>query len=143
MLWCINIIYLISKDCFVTKNKETMCKTTWNKELTLILFREFYHDIFSKGRATLANINGNIQDLSLDYANQFCLRILSFLIVETTQYAIRRLRFIVLYKLDFTYFLLEFFVFPRFKEIATSILKDTRLDDKYTFYVRLFILHHL
>ena len=64
-----------------------MCKTTGNKELAFILTTQFHHHMLAKSRRTLTDIHRHIQDAALDNTHQFCLRVVPFLIMQSTQHA--------------------------------------------------------
>ena len=113
MRWCIGVIHLVSKDRLIAQHQKTMCKSTGDKELALIVFAEFHHHVFAKGRTGFADIHSHIEHTPFDHPYELGLGKGPFLVVQTTKNAIRRLRLIVLYELYGTDVRIELLLFPR------------------------------
>lgn len=76
-----------------------MSEALRNPQLVLILRRKNRTRPFAERRRGTAQINGDVEHLTLNHANQLPLRLLD-LIVQTTEYVISRSRVIVLHKFD-------------------------------------------
>ena len=98
-----------------------MCKSTGDKELALIVFAEFHHHVFAKGRTGFADIHSHIEHTPFDYPYEFGLGKGPFLVVQTTKNAIRRLRLIVLNEFHRTNVRIELLLFPSLHKITSCI----------------------
>ena len=49
MLRCIDVVDLIGEDGLLAEYQKSMRKSTWYKELTLVVLGELHHDIFTEG----------------------------------------------------------------------------------------------
>ena len=71
----IELIALILEHGSFAENGKTMGKTTWNKELAMIILGQFHSHMLAIGRRTLANIHSHIehgtftQRTNLDWVN--------------------------------------------------------------------------
>ena len=87
-LGMIELVALILEDGSLGENGEAMGKTPRNKELTMIVFRQFYCYMLSECWRTLANVNCNIKHCAFNAAHEFALSIGHALIVQTAHHAI-------------------------------------------------------
>ena len=69
----IEVITLILKYSSFRQHSETMRKTLRNKELTMIIFRQFHRHMLTVCRRTLADIHGNIQHSTLHASHQLAM----------------------------------------------------------------------
>ena len=142
MFRSINVVNLISKDCFIAQYQKTMGKTARNEKLTLVLSTQFYHYIFTESLAALSQVNSNIQHAALDDTHQLSLREFTFLIMQTSEHTTSRHRFIVLHKLHMpSNVSIKVSLLPCFKEIAASIIKYPRFYQPDSFNFCLCIFH--
>ena len=93
---------------------------------------EFHHHMFAKSRRTLTQVNGHIEHIAFHHAHQLGLRIASFLVMQASQNAIARLRFVLLHKLHLAYMRFKSLAFPLFKEISPAISKDFWIDSPHS-----------
>ena len=84
--------------------------------------------------ASFADIDGNIEDFSLNATNQFALGEGWGLKVQASHYAIAGHGFVVLYKVDFAYFFFEFPLGETFEEVASGVFEHFGFDDDEAFY---------
>ena len=66
-----------------------MGEASWNKELTMIVFCQFYRYMLAECRRTLADVNGYVKHCAFNTAHEFALCIWHTLIVKTTHHAVR------------------------------------------------------
>ena len=135
----IELITLILEDgCFAQYSK-TVSKSTRHKKLTVIVFSKFNCDVLTISRASLSNINGDIQNGTFDATDQLALGIWRALKVQTSHYTVRRHTLIILDKCyfmpkDWNHLLIKFSLGKTFEEIATMITKYFGLNYQYPFY---------
>ena len=128
-LGVVEVVALVLKNSDIAEHGKAMGKTTGNEELAVIVLTELYSHMLTIGGRPLADVDSNIKHPALDTTHNLALRIGGTLKVETTNDTISGHALIVLNKLDRTYLLVELALRERLKEIATGILKDTRLYD--------------
>ena len=83
----VELVALILEHRVVLQDHIAVRKALGDKELALILVREFNGDISAKSGAIRADIDRNIQYPALHHAYQFGLRVRLPLEVQTTQHA--------------------------------------------------------
>ena len=117
-----------------------MCKALRNKELTMIIFRQFHRHMLTVCRRTLTDIYGNIQHSTLHASHKLALGKRRSLEMQTTHYTITAHTLIVLAELylvahQWLNLLLKLTLTEVLEEIATSISKQARLNDEYAFNI--------
>ena len=130
--WVIEIITLILKYRHITKYRKAVSKPSRDKQLTMILFREFNSHMLTECKRTPTNIHSYVQDPTLNTTHKFTLRVRHTLIMQSTHHSICRHALVVLNKSDRTYLLIKLTLRERFKKVAACILKHTRLYNKHT-----------
>ena len=88
-LWVIEVITLILEYRSLRQHSKAMRKALRNKELTMIIFRQFHRHMLTLCRRTLADIQGNIQHPTLHTSHQLALGKRRSLEMQATHYAIR------------------------------------------------------
>ncbi len=81
------IALVLEHSCFAEYSK-AMSKALWDKELTMIIFREFYSYVLAISWGAFADIYCYIEHCTFDTANQFALCKRRALKVQATHYAI-------------------------------------------------------
>ena len=61
----IELVALVLEYCSLGENGEAVSKASWNKELTMIVFCQFYCYMLAECRRTLADVNGYVEALRL------------------------------------------------------------------------------
>ena len=120
-----------------------MSKTLRNKELTMIIFRQFHRHMFTVCRRPLTDIHGNIQHSTLHASHQLALGKRRSLEMQATHYAIRTHALIVLAELhlvahQWLNLLFKLTLTEALEEIATSISKQARFNDEHTINICLY-----
>ena len=141
-LWSVKIVTFVLEHCRLAQHCETVRKSVRDKELTVIVFREFHGDVLSVCWAALADVNCNIQNRALDAPNEFCLRERRTLKMQTPHHAIRRHRLVVLHKIDLADLRLKVPLRKRLKEISACILEHLRLNNHHAVYCCLDYFHN-
>ena len=119
-----------------------MCKSTRNKELTIVLRRQLHTNPFRIGRRTATNVHGNIEDRTTRNAQQLCLCHGIQLIVQTAQCPLlRRKGMVVLHKVNENTRVLHLLFRPALHEPATCVTKHLRLEDADTHKCRFNYVH--
>ena len=123
-----------------------MRKTLRNKELAMIILRQFHRHMLSVCWRTFTDIHGNIQHSTLHASHQLALRKQRSLEMQTTHHTIRTHALIVLAELhlvtyQWLYFLFKLSLAKAFKEITTSISKQARLNDEYALNISIDYIH--
>lgn len=125
-----------------------MRKTLRNKELAMIIFRQFHRHMLTICRRTLTDIHGNIQHSTLHASHQLALCKRRSLKIQTTHHTIRAHALIVLAELhlvayQWLYFLFKLTFTKALEELASSISKQARLNDKHAFNISLYYVHYI
>src|SRR5580698_818913 len=107
-----------------------MCKTHWNPQHALVLAGEPHRFPPSKAWRTLAQVYSDIENLSLDDAHQFSLRMVQ-LIMQSAQDISRRGGMIVLYKRGGNPNISHDSLVVALEEITALISKHPRFEDEY------------
>lgn len=123
-----------------------MRKTLRNKELTMIILRQFHRHMLTVCRRPLADIHGNIQHSTLHASHQFALGKRRPLEMQTTHYTITTHALVVLAELhlvahQWLYLFFKLTLTEPLEEIATSISKQARLNDEHSFKTSLYYVH--
>ena len=147
-LRCIEVIALILKNRCFTQYGKTMGKTTWNKELAMIILGQFHSHMLAIGRRTLANIHSHIEHGTLHAAHQLRLGEWRALEMKSAHHAIGRHTLVVLAEMDRmaqyrSHLLVKFTLRETLEEIATGILEDARLNDEHAINISFDYFHIL
>ena len=133
-LWSIKVVTSILEDSFITQYGKTVCKASWNKELTVIIFCKFYCYMFSVSRRIFSYIYSYIKHSTSNHSYKLALSKGRTLEMQPTHHAIARHALVVLHKSNRFHLLIKFPLRERFKEIPSRILEDTWLDDHHAVY---------
>ena len=135
------VVAFILKYGDVAEYSEAMCETSWNEKLVMIVFCQFNDYMLAVGWRAFANINCDIKDSTLYTADEFGLSEGWLLEMQTAHDPVGGAGFVVLYEVDFGYFLIEFLLVVAFEEVASGILEYSWLDDYRAFYVGFDYIH--
>lgn len=105
--WMVELITLVLEDGCLAQNCEAMGKTSWDKELTMIILCKLNCHMLTISRRSFTNINGDIENCPLYDSYQFALSKWWSLKMQASHDSIRGHTFIVLNKIDRTHFLLK------------------------------------
>ena len=86
-LWCIVVVALVLKNGIIALHCKSMCKTTCDEKLMMVLSRKNRCHMLAKRRAALSDVNSHIQHRALHHTHQLCLCEGRFLEMQTTHYA--------------------------------------------------------
>ena len=106
-LGVIELIALILEDGSLAQHRKTVGKTFWNEELPVIIFCEFYSDVFAVGGRAFAEVDGNVENGTFYAANKFALCVGWALEMQSSHHTIGGHAFVVLHKFDGAYFFFE------------------------------------
>ena len=84
----IEFVALVLEDGGFGENGEAMGESSWNKELTMIVFRQFHGHMLAKCRRSFTDVNGYVKDCALNAAHEFALGIWHSLIMQATHHAV-------------------------------------------------------
>ena len=87
-LGMIELVALVLEYGDFGKNGKTVSKAPRNKELTMIVFCQFYCYMLAECRRAFTNVNGYVKHCALYTAHEFALCIWHTLIVKTTHHAV-------------------------------------------------------
>ena len=144
----IELIALILEHGSFAEYGKAMGKTTWNKELAMIILGQFHSHMLAIGRRTLANIHSHIKHGTLHAAHQVRLGEWRALEMKSAHHAIGRHTLVVLAEMDRmaqyrSHLLVKFTLRETLEEIATGILEDARLNDEHAIYISFDYFHIL
>ena len=88
-LRCIEVIALILKNRYFTQYGKTMGKSTGDKELEMVLLRQFHRNMLPVCRTSLADVYRHIKYGTFYTTHQLALRIRHLLKMQPTHHAIR------------------------------------------------------
>ena len=123
-----------------------MGKALRNKELTMIVFCQFYcHMLAVCGRA-LADVYGDIKYSTFYAAHEFALGVWGSLEVKAAHDTITAHRLIVLAEVDLVakdggHFLVKLALAEALEEVAAGIAEEAWLDDEHALYVCWYYIH--
>ena len=138
----IPVVHFISKYGNVRKDLETVGKAPWDEQLPLVLVTEFYHHVAAERRRRATQVDRHIDHPSAQHADQLGLRESAFLIMQTAQYAARRLRLIILHETNFMpHMSVEITFTICLHEIAAGVCKHTRVQNPDSVDTCRYILH--
>ena len=140
-LWSIKVVTFILEDSFITQYGKTVCKTSWYKELTVIIFCKFYCYMFSVSRRIFSYIYSYIKHSTFNHSYKLALSKRRTLEMQPTHHAIARHALVVLHKLYLADFLFKLPLRERFKEIPSRILEDVWFDDYHALYIGFDYVH--
>lgn len=124
-LRCIEVVAFILEDHFVCQYAETVGKSAWNEELTVVFSREFHFHVLSESRRSATYVNGYIKYGALNDTYQLALCERWLLEMKSAHYSVRRFAFIVLYEMDFAYLFIKSALGKRFKKVSAVISEDS------------------
>ncbi len=110
-----------------------MQEAAGDEELTLVLTTELNGDVLPKCRATLADVDGDVEDAALDDAHELGLCVLSILGMEASDGAVAGAGLVVLDKAVGDACGLVARLVVALKEVASLIGKDAGLKDEQAF----------
>ena len=144
----IELIALILEYSSFAEYGKAMGKTTWNKELAMIILGQFHSHMLAIGRRTLANIHSHIEHGTLHAAHQLRLGEWRALEMQSAHHAIGRHTLVVLAEMDRmaqyrSHLLVKFTLRETLEEIATGILEDARLNDEHAINISFDYFHIL
>lgn len=108
-----------------------------NKELTMVILCQFYSDVLTVGRAALADVYDDIEDGTLDTADEFGLGEGRALEVQATHHTVGTHAFVILDEADGSHFLVELTL----REGFSGIFEDLRLNDQDSVYLCFYYIH--
>ena len=123
------IVALILKDGDIAEDSEAVGKTSWDEELTVVVFGEFYRHMLSICGRSLPDVDGDVKYGTFDTTDELGLGEWRLLEVEASHDAIGGTGFVVLNEFDFGNLLVEFPLGEGFEEIAAGVFEDAGLDD--------------
>lgn len=129
----IKVVTFVLEDGFRTQDGKSVGKAAGNEELAVVVFCQFDCHMLAISGTSFADVNGHIQYSALHAAYQFALGERGTLEMQSAHDSVAGFAFIVLYKMNFSYFTVEILLRIRFEEITAVILKQTRLDNDHAF----------
>ena len=111
-----------------------MCEAARYEELAFVIPREFHRDVSSERGRAAADINRDVEHTSPDHAHEFRLGAAPLLKMEAPQYAVARMRFVVLHKAHETHLLVELPLRVAFEEVTPRVAENLRLENNHAFY---------
>ena len=127
--FAIEVVAFILEDHFVCQYAETVGKSAWNEELTVVFSREFHFHVLAESRRSATYINSYIKYGALNDTNQLALCERWLLEMKSAHYSVRRFAFIVLYEMDFAYLFIKSALGKRFKKESAVISEDSALQE--------------
>lgn len=123
-----------------------MSKTSWNEELAMIVFCQFYCYMLAISRRVLADIHCYIEHSAFYAAYQLTLGIWWALEVQASHYAIAAHRLVVLAEVntmpqDWGYFLFKLSLAEALEEVTTSITEEVWLYNENALYICFYYIH--
>ena len=115
----IEIVAFVLENGYLTEDGETVGETSWNEELEVVVFGQFYGYVLAICRGAFADIDGYVEDCAFDTADELGLSEWWALEVEAAHHAVGGAGFVVLDEVDFSNFLVEFVFIVTFEEIAS------------------------
>ncbi len=139
------VAFVLEYRC-VAEDGKTVSHSFRNKELTMVILCQFYSDVLTIGRAALADVYDDIEDGTLDAADEFALGKRRALEVQATHDTVGTHAFIVLNKVYFmskdrSYLFIKLSLRETLKEISSVITKYLRLDDEDSVYICFYYFH--
>ena len=89
-LRCVEIVAFVLEHSCLAQHRKSVRKSMGDKELAVIVLRQFHGDVLAVCRTAFANVNGDIQNCALDAPYQFALRKRRSLKMQTPHHAVRR-----------------------------------------------------
>jgi hypothetical protein len=140
-LLAIEIVAFVRKERVVFQNDKAVRKTARNEQLTAVFSRKNYAYMFSVGKRTLADINGDIQYSSAYDSDKFSLRVGKSLPMKTSDDALGRKTFIILNELaGNTSVEISLFI-VRLAKVASVITEKITFDYFHSLYLRIDNFH--
>ncbi len=87
----VDVVDFIREDSLWAQYQKAMGKAARKEELAHGAPRQLDHDMLAKSRRGLTKIDGHVEHLAFDNSDQLCLRVFTLLVMQATQYAVRRL----------------------------------------------------
>ena len=135
------VIAFVLEDGDITEDGEAVGKTSWDEELTVVVFGQFDCHVLSICGRAFANVYGYVKDCAFDAADELGLGEWRTLEVETSHHTVCGAGFVILDEIYFGYFLVEFLLVIAFEEVASCIFEDPRLYDYHAFNICLYNFH--
>lgn len=65
------VVAFVLEDCDVAEDGETVGEASWNEELKMIVFGQFYSYMFAICRRVFADVDCHVKDSAFDTADKF------------------------------------------------------------------------
>ena len=123
-----------------------MSKTLRDKELTMIVFCQFYSYMLAISRGTFTNIYSYIEDSTFYTAYQLALGIWWALEVQASHHTIAAHRLVILAEVntvsqDWGNLLFKLSLAEALEEVATGVFEDAGLNDEHVGNICLYYFH--
>ena len=106
-LWMIKLVTLVLEHRCLTQHRKTVGETLGDEKLTMVVLSQFHSDVLTVGGTALADVYDDIEDGTLDAADEFALGEWGALEVQATHDTVGTHAFVVLDKADGSHFLVE------------------------------------
>ena len=94
----VRVVALVLERRFIAQHGEAVCEAARYEELAFVIPRELHRDVSSERGRAAADINRDVEHTAPDNAHEFRLGVSPFLEMEAPQYAVARVRFVVLHE---------------------------------------------
>lgn len=141
-LRCVEIVAFVLEHGFLAQYAEPVGETLWNKELAVVLFRQFHGHVLSVSRRALADVNRHVEHSPLDATHQLALSERRALEMQPAHHAVARHALVVLHEMDGADFFVKLFLVVGLEEIAPLVLEQAGFDDHHAFYACLDYVHN-
>lgn len=133
-LWGVIVVALVLEHGGFREHRETVGKAVRDKELEVVLCRQFHSHMLAESGRPHAYVHSHIEHSSAHATDQFCLREWRPLEVQPTNHTVGRHALVVLNELDGCHFLLKLSLGEGFEEITAWVVKDAWLDNEQARY---------
>ncbi len=141
--WVVVVVAFVLEDGDVAEDGEAVGKASWNEELAMVVFGQFYRYMLAVCRGAFADVDGYVKDCAFDASYELGLGEGRTLEVEATHHAVGRAGLVVLDEVYFGDLLVKGLLVVAFEEVTTSIFEDFRLNYINTIYFCLYNMHVL
>ena len=106
-LWMIELVAFVLEHRCLTQHRKTVGETFGDEKLTMVVLCQFYSDVLTVGGTALADVDNDIEDGTLDAADEFGLSEGRALEVQATHDTVGTHALVVLNEANGSHFLVK------------------------------------
>ena len=137
----VEVVALVLEHSRLAQYRKSMGEASGDKELAVVIFRQFDCHVLPVGGAAAPYVNRHVQHPAAHTAHKFALREWRCLKMQAAHHPVDGLGLVVLHEVDLPYLLLELPLGEALEEVSARVLEHLRFNDKHAIYVCLYHFH--